>query len=387
MQIALFLIIVSPYTAFLPLIYMTYKWGVQKKTMEWNLWEISLGMLGIISIVAAIVNQSMPSLVGSVGLLFYAGTALYLYQSFADEKQVKELLLQLWPLAFLVGILGIIEKSMSYVVDMTWVDGLFWTPSYTSIAENYRIFSTFGNPNVAGTWFAWMVLVSIFLWETEKEKRNRFLAGAAVFSAALLFTGSRGAIVGLLASLAVYALISRNKGLQKGMLVFIGGLALIAFLSPEVNRVLNNRSDLWMKSIQLIEERPLSGWGIWGGMDNFGDIHSCNAWLSLLLFFGIPGLVVYGLWKGSLYKGLTRLYAGGSKMSVLLISSQVLFVIHGMVDFTAMLPQTGALFFGLCGITAGLMEKTAERLPLEMEEKHKGYYRKRRGLGETGVGD
>lgn len=381
MQIALLFVIISPFTAYLPLIYMTYKWGVGKRQAQWSPPEISLMLVFLMSFISALVNQSLPSLVGSFGLLFFAGAASYFRQAFTEEEKVQNLLLRLWPIAAMAGIFGLLEKALSYVMDLTWFGSLFWSPNYVPNAENYRIYASFGNPNVAGTWFAWLLLLSIYLWETDVTKRKRYVGGMVIFSLAVIATGSRGATIAMLASLVVYGFISQNVKLRRALLALMGILVVLAILSPQVNHLVNNRTVWWVDSIHYILERPFTGWGIWGVMETIGNIHSHNTWLSILFFFGIPGLLVYMYWKIYLYKGLIRLHASGSKLAVLLIASQAYFVVHGMVDFTWMTPQGGALFFGLCGVTAGLMGKAKVSEPSKvmegmvnsnMEDQHNG---------------
>lgn len=403
MQLAMLLIIISPYTAFLPLIYMSCRWNAPKGLREWSVVQVSLIALFFMSLVSAWANRSLPSFAGSMGLLFFIGAALYLQQTFTEVEQARKLLLNLWPLTMLAGIFGILQKVLSnetakewflnafpvflkgesYTVPITyadrnWLETLF--PSLLSFTD--RIDATFQHANIAGTWFVFMVLVSIYLWETEKKYRFIYLFGVAVFAVALVFTGSRGAVLGMLASLIAYVLITKNGKLRLTLIAVLVGIALLTTLNPRLSNMVDNRTEIFTESIRLIQERLLTGWGISGAMDQIGVLHSHNIWLGMLLFFGIPGLLFYVVWRGALYRGLIRLYASGSEMAGLLIAAQVFFVVHGIVDITWVTPQGGALFFGLCGVTAGLTKKAPAAVSSLETDVEKEVDEKRRRLHE-----
>ncbi|QSX07919.1 O-antigen ligase family protein [Alkalibacter rhizosphaerae] len=357
MQAGLILLMASPYTAYLPLIYMSLQWWKDRKEGPWSGIHKSLALLCVFSFLAAAINQSLPSFIGSLGLLFLVGASWRVQQTIQDENRAHEVLVAIWQVGMVTGILGLVEKALSYMVDMTWVGSWFWSPNFIPSAENYRIYATYGNPNVTGMVFGWLLLVSVYLWDTELGKKSRYLLGIMVFGTAVIATGSKGATVAMLAALVVYGILSKNKTLRRILLLSFAAVVVLALLSPEINhKVHSKRVDWWIESFAFIFQRPWTGWGIWGAMDHLGNIHSHNAWISLLFFFGIPGFVAYLWWKGLLYRRLLLFFKGGSRLAILLIASQAFFVVQGIVDFTWMTPQGGALFFGLCGITAGLTE-------------------------------
>jgi hypothetical protein len=352
------LILISPYTAFVPLIVMSGTWWKNRKDTPWTGIHTSMSLLWLASFLAALIQRSLMSFVGSMGLFFLIGAAWFLQENIGEAGRIQALLAKIWQVGIVVGSWGLVEKALAYGVDMTWIGRWFWSPNFKPNPENYRIYATFGNPNVTGMWFAWLVLLSIYLWETEPTKRRRYLVGLVVFAGALIATGSKGATLGMLASLVVYAMVTKNKTVRIVLIGLFAGIAGLAFLSPEINHVIrSSRLDWWQKSLPFILQRPLTGWGLWGAMGTIGNIHSHNAWVSIVFFFGFPGLAYYLWWKGILYQELMRLHQSGSPLAILLIASHVFFVVHGIVDFTWMTPQGGALFFGLCGITVGWMKK------------------------------
>lgn len=368
MKGALWMILISPFTALLPAIYGSFAWFSQKRKPGWFQKEWGLLLLFPISLIAAAGSKSLPSFLGSLGLLVLIGFYLYLSETFTEEKNLDDLLRPIWPMGIATGLFGALEKILSLQWDITWFGRLFWSPNYIPNPNNYRVYATFGNPNVTGMWFAWFFLLALYLWETKTEKRGGYLAGAALFGILLVFTGSRGATLGLLAALVIYAFVTKNRTVRITVFTAMFAMGAFAYFSPQINHAIHSsRLDWWMKSLEYILQRPVFGWGLWGAMENIGNIHSHNAWVSIVFFFGGAGFLSYCFWKIPLLIRLWKKVRQGSEPAMLLIASHGLLLVHGLVDFTWMTPQGGILFFGLCGITAGLCRKNEN--PKDKEAK------------------
>jgi len=75
-----------------------------------------------------------------------------------------------------------------------------------------RINSTFGNPNVAGNWFAIMIIVSLYFTDKSKKSEKNFYSAVTVLFVIVLFlTGSRGAYIGVVCGLSMFLLLKKNK--------------------------------------------------------------------------------------------------------------------------------------------------------------------------------
>ncbi|SHE97512.1 O-antigen ligase family protein [Alkalibacter saccharofermentans] len=369
MQLALIMIVMSPYLAFLPVVRMMYKVYKDEMNVSLNPLNVGAGLLFVWALFTGIINRNILSVIGAGGILAFAGMGVYFENTFNTQEKIESLLKALFKISAVAALIGMAEKGASYFVDMTWVSNYFWSPNYIPSAEHYRIYSTFGNPNVTGTWFAMMVLVSIYLFERSvgRDKKICF-AGTIAFAAVLIFTGSKGATMGVLAALLVYALFSRNPKTRKVLIgVFVGVLAM-AMLSPEVNHALNSRDNLWAQCLVLFTRKPVSGWGLFGIMEHIGNIHGHNIWITLITTLGLMGLALYIWIKTYLFRGLLTLYNEESSLAPLLASVQGLVIVHGLVDFTMMTPQGGVVFFASSALISALTLKN-ENYPVVAIEK------------------
>jgi hypothetical protein len=371
MQIALIMIVMSPYLAFLPVVRMMYRVYKDEMKISLNPLNVGMGLLFVWALFTGIINRNILSVIGALGILAFAGMGVYFQNSFDDNEKVDKLLRSLFNISAVAAGIGLIEKAASYFVDMTWVSNYFWSPNYIPSPEHYRIYSTFGNPNVTGTWFAMMVLVSIYLLEKGKGKEKRiYLAGILAFAAALIFTGSKGATMGLEAALLVYALFAKNAKTKKILMGIFIGVLVMAMLSPEVNHALNSRDSLWAQCLVLFAGKPVSGWGLFGIMEHIGNIHGHNIWITIITTLGLMGLILYVWIKTYIFRGLLMLRGEENPLAPLLAAVQGLVIAHGLVDFTMMTPQGGVVFFASAALISSLTLKNEHYPVFEVEKIH-----------------
>ncbi|HCX65254.1 MAG TPA: hypothetical protein DHN33_08605 [Eubacteriaceae bacterium] len=363
-MISIIAVVLSPYLALLPLAGIAYK--VLRGDYEIPINPLNFGffLLFVWSLISGVLNESMESIIGSGVILLFLSLNVFLQNQYAEEEKIYDLVKKVWQISMIAGILGLTEKILSYFYDMTWVSDLFWSPNYIPTVENYRIYATFGNPNVAGSWFAAMVLVSIYLFEKNRGRQGiPYATGIVLFSLTLIFTGSIGATAALLLALLVYMVLSKNRTLRFILLGIFAFVLLVALSSPEVNHSLNPRNNLWIESMQLFLEKPLAGWGLFGILETIGNIHSHNIWIQLIATFGLVGLSIYMWARTYVYQTIQKLYKRGSSIVPLLASVQGVMIFHGIVDFTLMTPQGGILFFGSASLLSALVWKE-EKYPV-----------------------
>lgn len=346
LSIGILVTVISPYLSVLPPIVMAFLIHKRKIRIILNPINMGLFLLFIWSIISGLVNKSLLSTVASFALLLYLSLNIYLQDYFKNPERIEEFFRKLWTWSFLAGIVGVIEKLASYVVDMTWTSDLYFKGPYKPSVENYRIYSTFGNPNIAGAWFAAMVLLSFYLYGREKEANKKwYLLSMGVFALALIATGSRGATAGLLLGILIYALCNKNKTVRITLIIVFVAVLAFALFSPEINRPANSRNIVWEKSISLFLDKPITGWGAFGVWENIKKTHAHNIWISMLALYGTVGFALY-LWvKSYIIKSLFVLGKNNNSAFPLLASVQAMIVGHGLVDFIIMAPQGGILFF------------------------------------------
>lgn len=357
------LTILSPYTALIPaavMIIIAYK----KRMTVW-LNPLNLGILFLFgwSFMSGIVNRSWMDLLMSLGILLYLGTTVYLQNSFHQPDRVEALIKKVWKISIITGIIGFVEKGLSYFIDMRWVSSLFWSPTYIPTKEAYRIYSTFGNPNVAGDWFAALFLIGLFFMrKTHGRKRLGYGIGTLIFLLAAIFTGSKGAALGLEIGVLAFAFMCDSK---RGKIVlgftFIG-VIILALLLPEMNHTMNSRAAIWQECLNLANDKPLFGWGLLGIYEQTGEIHAHNIWISILGMLGVVGLSLFMGIIVYMFKNVQVLQMHGNALVPLMVSILAMMFGHGVVDFTVLTPQGGMLFV----VTAGLLSAMA----LKYERHH-----------------
>lgn len=360
---AILLTILSPYTALIPaaaMLYIAYK----NKSIVWlNPLNLSIILIFGWSFMSGILNKSWMDLLMSMGILLYLGTTIHIQNNYHDMSRVESLIKKIWKLSILTGLIGFIEKGLSYVIDMRWVSDLFWSPTYIPTKEAYRIYSTFGNPNVAGDWFAALFLIGLFfIRKTEGAKRLGYGIGTLIFLLAAIFTGSKGAALGLEIGVLAFAFMcdSRRGKIVLGM-TFIG-VIILALLLPEMNHTMNSRAAIWNECMDLANDKPFFGWGLLGIYEQTGEIHGHNMWVSMLGMLGVGGLSLFMGIIVSLFRNVQVLQKHNNQLVPLLVSIMAMILAHGVVDFTVLTPQGGMLFI----VTAGLLSAMA----LKYERHH-----------------
>lgn len=356
MELGIVLSLASPYTV--ALIIPLMMWFAFKNKYRVYMTPYNLCILGLFiwAGISGIRNRSWFSLFASGGFFVYFFVNVFFQNYFEEPEKMTQFLKKLHKYALITAFFGIAEKAVSLFVDMTWVSRLFWSPTYIPSKTMYRIYSTFGNPNVAGDWFALLTLISVYYLErASNAKKSFYLFSTFLFSAAMLFTGSKGSIMGFAAGLVVLALFSEKKKTKWVVGFMIISVFALSMFMPELNRPSNYRNALWLKSLMLYKHHPLYGVGMLGIFERTGEIHSHNIWISVLSMLGIVGFGLYLGMKLYIVNALIKLREVKNAFMPLMAGIQALISAHGLVDFTVMSPQGGILFFGAAGLVCALM--------------------------------
>ena len=168
--ILVLLTVISPYMSIIPAIYMTYMVLFRKMRIYKNYWNIGLSLLFIWSLIVGIVNYSFKSIAVSFVLFMYICIYIFLQDYFQNENKVEKICEYLVGFSLLSAIFGIIEKAIYVYFNYNiWAKFLKFT---SQPVFNDRIYSTFGNPNVAGNWFAIMIVLAIYFAALHLKLRN-----------------------------------------------------------------------------------------------------------------------------------------------------------------------------------------------------------------------
>ena len=375
MGILLLLIVISPYTTLIPAIYMTYKVLFRKVNIYKNHWNIGLCLLFIWSLIVAIINYSFNSIVASFVIFMYLCISVYLQDYCENENRVEKIYRYLVYFSLFSAILGIIEKIIYLCFHFNiWSKFLEFT---SQPVINDRIYSTFGNPNVAGNWFAIMILVSLYFCSTTSKKTNTFYGISTFFFVITLYlTGSRGAFMGLLFGLFIFYLLKGNKKDMWLVLTIFVFTTVFTFAPSQILKDITghdfessfaSRSGIWSGCIQMIKIKPFTGWGLMGITDHGAEFmkgsyyatvyHGHNIWLTFMTTIGAVGLLIYSYMKINLFRNLKMLYTTKCRLVPMLAGIQAVIIGHGLVDFTMIAPQSGFLFIASSAIIVALSKE------------------------------
>lgn len=357
LSLGVFLVVLSPYTALVPVLYMAFlvyknRYAVlQNPAVLKSPWNIGLFFVFMWSAAVGFVNLDKLSLAAAFVLLGYLALSIYFQMFVHTEARVEALARTVLKFSLLSAVLGLAEKAASLFWDMSWISRFFWSPTYIPDPDAHRIYSTFGNPNITGAWFAAMVLVSYYFFEKETGRRKTLcLLSAILFAVVMALTGSRGAVLGLVSGFIVYACFRKDQGSLTPLGLMFGLVVGLTFVIPEINHPMNSREYIWDICKDMFHQKPVSGWGLLGIYRYSGEIHGHNIWFTIAATLGTVGLAAYFYLKFHLIRSLKFLHGNGCSITPLLAAIQALVIGHGLVDFIILVPQGGLLFFATSGM-------------------------------------
>lgn len=149
-----------------------------------------------------------------------------------------------------------------------------------------RIGSVLGNASELGTWAA---VAAVFLMPSALQRDGIAMVGAAASTLAVVLSGSRGGLLGLLAGLIVMAaLMWRQQDTRPAARMAFAAVAAVPVLAvlipgtrqrifgvdPVAWATVSGRGWLWRDTMDLIAAHPILGVGPSGFVDAIGEFHS-----------------------------------------------------------------------------------------------------------------
>lgn len=365
MELIIGLLVLSPFTALGIGFFALYSLFKKRLDLTFNYWTTSLLVLFFWSLIVSAINKSWLSAGGSILLLIYFLSAQFANKKYINIDNFHKILNSIINFTSIAAIIGIIEKIIFALLG----------------DSGHRIFSTFGNPNMTGSWFATIIVITGYMLIQNKEKKNsnRYKISIILMIMALLFTGSRGAYSALAGTVCVVALIKGiiyNKKMLfiTAIILFIVGIA--AFTESKIvseyvtdhtiERSFSLRTMLWNDGIEMIKNKPVSGWGLLSTIElgkeilpTYGKrtIHLHNLWITLCATLGVVGLSIYVFMKYRLFKDLLSLFKINKDLALLFLSINLIVIIQGLVDVSLYAPQLGIVFAWSGAFVANIVNK------------------------------
>lgn len=360
MNFLIFMIILSPFTALIPALYGGYQISKGNLKFKKNYWNMGIIALFLWAGLVAILNKSIFSFIASFLILGYFSISVIAENYFISRNRVRNVLKHIVKLSTICAVLAIGEKII-----------MLFYGNFT-----YRIYSTFGNPNMAGAWFASAFIISLYLRDRslDRAEKKQLDFSLFVFLIAIVLSGSRGAYGSLISAIVVYFLLyqGENKKKRTFFALFVLTVSMLAIWSElrvsealithDISRSFTLRTDIWKGSFRMFMEKPITGWGLLGTLI-YGDalipeygkiIHPHNLWLTFLTCTGVVGLFIYLFMKFNLIKDMIKLYNRREPLVPLLAALNVMLIIQGLIDCTLYAPQLGILFIATGSIVKNL---------------------------------
>lgn len=367
--ISLFLVVFSPYLAIIPIAFTGIILLQRGSYVLKNTWNIGLMFLFVWSFFVGVENNNPVSTIASLAFLFYLFMSIYLQNYYYEESQIEKLFKSIILVSVFSALIGILERYTPLNDISTWWKQLFGIYPQVVFSEVQRICGTFGNPNIAGAWYAAMVIICFYFFQ-RSEKYSKLLYGLCVllFFGVLMLTESRGASIGLVLGLIVYSYFMGHKKSTIALSVILSSGILLMLLFPgwfprghNLFASIMDRREIWANCLNMFKYKPYSGWGLLGiyyaGRDVYNytrTFHAHNFWITIATTLGVVGLSVFVFMRYQLFKDLKLMSQNNCRLTPLLAGLVTIILGQGIMDFTIMNPQGGIIFFGSSALISGL---------------------------------
>lgn len=386
-SLIIFLIVMSPYSCGITIVALAFKALNRNIIIYKNPYNTGMFLLFLCSLLSGITNKNIYSIAASFIFIVYLAISIYIQNSFISIDKIENILKKVMLFAVFSTLIGFYEKiSINLANSIKW--GMFFAiPSYESLSSDYRIYSTFGNPNIAGTWFSLFILISFYFYNKTEFKNKKIYIGILIyiFIFALYLTGSRGAALGLLFGLLVYKLLLKSKKSNVFIFIMMSIIVISMFVMPiasqylpskssdttisidssmihDIDTSVNSRQEIWKDCYRMFTLKPIAGWGLMGVYFASRDVyhyvtrepHAHNLWLMFACSLGFIGFILYLFTRKFIYEKLFLLYINDCPLVPLLASVQALILGQCVVDFTIMAPQGGIIFFSTSAMITSL---------------------------------
>ena len=305
----------------------------------------------LLLVTVPLLNENWASL--GLGLAITGFFVIYLYFSNVMNRIIFEQALDLACLLSLVCAVVAVAYKLSSSEDFV------------------RSMATFQNANYYGYAIELVLFIAIHRLSTAKSKGQRRFYYATLFLniAALWATDCRSAWLSVLAGLAVFFLLQRQWkaliALLSSYALLIAAVFTLPVLFPRMGYLdmsMDTRVDIWLSAWRGFLQHPLFGTGplTYYAISGGKYMHAHNMYLETLLTTGFVGMLSLGAYFFHLVRDAVRQYRAGRQRGTLalLFAICAATMVHGLLDFTALWPQTGILLCCLLAST-GLMRRPA----------------------------
>ncbi len=352
--------------------------------------DLPLALLLLLGLVAVGISIDIPQsarsyaeLVGGAALYFGVVNGLRARESAqvnaarGISKPFTITLYLLIGLALAMGLAG--------ALGLRWPDKFLPAPIYAYLPKfDFSIFNPRGfTPNiVAGALAPIVPLCWLWGWQQTRRRRLTLFGISLTLLTIIVLTQSRGAMIGIVVSVAFSALWLKPRVGWLVAALLIG--AVIAFLGVEANRAADfaalddstvtaaGRFELWSRALYIAQDFPFTGIGL-GAFSQVVPVmyplfinspdaplpHAHNMYLQMAVDYGIGGFVCFiGMTTTMLALGVTTIKrARGTPNALLalgLVAGYIVFLAHGMLDAVFVSSKVSVIIWLLLALLTAL---------------------------------
>jgi len=353
------------------------KWRERCKRINWPWKWLTLAFVAV-GVVAVFIS---PDLRAAAGLWkAYILEPVMLFVVFVNVIKTKEQLLQiLWGLGASVVVIGFVAMLQYLnIVNIHAHYGLETPRRATSVFPFPTAVGKFVGPILAffiGIFVVRGLRAARSLWELVHN--NIFVSGVILFGLmGLLFSVSRGAIIGVGAALLFSSFFSKRK-----IWIWLGvGIVMVAALAvPQTRDNITGvfsatdvstdvRLVMWQGALRIIEDHPVLGTGLASFPIVYDDYKEAShteyfpnpdqLYLTLWIEMGIAGLIVFGLAIVRFFIVARQIMREYREYAVGLMAAIVAMLVYGFLDTPYFKNDLAVQFWVFLGITVVLQRWT-----------------------------
>lgn len=328
--------------------------------------------------------------VSLIALQFAAGSTSYRYDTLergldfiplgvvmllAGEMFTRRYRLQQAVMA--LSIFGFAVAMFAIVQDFSSNGNIYWVVKVHAISA--EVYGPYANHNhYAGLMEMLVPLAAAAAFLEQGGKRALFLFASAIMALSIVFSRSRGGMLGLaFAIVFVCGVLYRGHRQQRAALAMLSMSVLVTvgaiFLAND--KILQRLTDtqdkyrfaIYGDSLHMWLQKPFFGFG-WGTFPTVYPAfrsfyislrvnHAHNDYLELLVEMGIVGAAIagwflFGVFRQGLRKIFDKTDYEGSLLALGGLTAIVALLAHSALDFNLHIPANAAFFFMLCSAVA-----------------------------------
>ena len=330
-----------------------------------------VGMLGVLFVfcyaAAAVFGKAFPNSLEELLMFLGLMTAVPVCARVLRSEARQNIFLTVLLLSgVLMSLYGIYQYIVGVPIDPAWVD----TSSFEDLTT--RAYSTFGNPNVMGEYLIAACSLSVGMFWKERRGFWKFcyFCSTGVMGLALLATGSRGSMLGLAVSAAVFALFAEHRLLPFG----IAAVAAMPLVLPDsikarflgalmgTDSSTQYRMSIYGACFDMIRDYWLTGIGVGAFALVYpryvyaasNSYHSHNLFLQVMIELGVVGFTVFLLllltWAQRLYRSIARDKTPHRFLTGVVLSGMAGLLVQGLTDHLWFNYRIVFLFWGMIGL-------------------------------------